>query len=527
MLLCFAVVEEAQRQPGVSILAATGELTETRRGSTGALPHSYNEPSMDAGDVRSDQDPREVSLQNLRDRLAAGPNDLSIRFDLATLLAAMGRTGEARDAYLQILRRDPAHRLALNHLGTLLFGTGYRTAARTAFAEAVARHPSDPLSRVNLGSVLHDAGEFAAAREHFEIALLLDPGNPEAHQGLAYVLAELGDPEGARRHRRKGFQDRALTALPYRGSGPPVPLLLLISAVGGNVPTRTLLDDRVFQTFVVVPEFYDPRQPLPPHRIVFNAIGDPDLDEPALAAAESLLALTGARLVNRPSAVRATGRAGHGGLSGLPGVVIPAAVTLSREILTAPDAAAALAHCGFRFPLLVRTPGFQTGRHFVRVESPDALPDAIAALPGGHLTVIEFLDARSPDGNVRKYRVMMIDGRLYPLHLAISRNWKVHYFTADMADRADHRAEDAAFLENMPRVLGSRAMEALSQIQSALALDYAGIDFGLSAAGEVLFFEANATMVVNPPEPDPRWDYRRPAVERIFAAVRRMLTRTP
>ena len=30
-------------------------------------------------------------------------------------------------------------------------------------------------------------------------------------------------------------------------------------------------------------------------------------------------------------------------------------------------------------------------------------------------------------------------------------------------------------------------------------------------------------MVVNPPEPDERWAYRRPAVERIFAAVRRML----
>ena len=54
-------------------------------------------------------------------------------------------------------------------------------------------------------------------------------------------------------------------------------------------------------------------------------------------------------------------------------------------------------------------------------------------------------------------------------------------------------------------------------------LDYAGIDFGLSAEGNVLVFEANATMVVNPPEPDERWAYRRPAVERVFAAVRRML----
>ena len=138
--------------------------------------------------------------------------------------------------------------------------------------------------------------------------------------------------------------------------------------------------------------------------------------------------------------------------------------------------------------------------------------------------MIQFLNARAVDGKVRKYRVMMIDGQLYPLHVAISSHWKIHYFTAEMAEQADHRAEDAEFLENMPGVLGPRAMQALAGIQATLGLDYGGIDFGLSAEGNVLLFEANATMVVNPPEPDQRWAYRRPAVERIFAAVRRMLT---
>jgi hypothetical protein len=120
---------------------------------------------------------------------------------------------------------------------------------------------------------------------------------------------------------------------------------------------------------------------------------------------------------------------------------------------------------------------------------------------------------------------MMIDGQLYPLHLAISHQWKIHYFSADMADKPDHRAEEAEFLADMQNFLGAKAMDALRQLQAALGLDYAGVDFGLSRDGEILLFEANATMVVQHPDPGEHWDYRRPAVDQIHAAVRHMLMR--
>ena len=84
------------------------------------------------------------------------------------------------------------------------------------------------------------------------------------------------------------------------------------------------------------------------------------------------------------------------------------------------------------------------------VEQAVELSAAAVSLPGDDLLVIEYLDARGTDGNARKYRVMMIGGRIYPLHLAISGKWKVHYFTSDMADKPDHRLEDARFLAAMP-----------------------------------------------------------------------------
>jgi len=467
---------------------------------------------------------REAALRDLDARMSADPGSVTLRFERACLLAEMGRSAEARDAYIDVLTRDPAHRLALNNLGTLLHATGYRSAARTAYAEAVARHPFDPMSLVNLGNMLHESGEFSAAREHFEAALRADPSHAEAHQGLGRALAELGDQAGADEHRRRGFQDRPVLTLPYRGEGPPVELLLLVSSVGGNIPTRHLLDDRVFRTHVLAPEFYDATAPLPEHQVVFNAIGDADLAASALAAAQSVVALTTAPVINLPSAVLGTGRADHARLAHIPGVVVPLTVTLPRDLLCSPEGPAAAGRHGFHFPLLVRTPGYHTGRHFLRVESAGALADAVEQLPGREITVIGFLDARGADGKVRKYRAMTIGGQLYPLHVAISSHWKIHYFTAEMAERADHRAEDAEFLEDMPGVLGPRAMDALTRIQATLGLDYGGIDFGLSATGDVLLFEANATMVVNPPEPGERWAYRRPAVERIFGAVRRMLT---
>jgi hypothetical protein len=212
-------------------------------------------------------------------------------------------------------------------------------------------------------------------------------------------------------------------------------------------------------------------------------------------------------------------------LAGIPGVVTARTITLPREALAAPDAIATLAGHGLAFPLLLRTPGFHGGEHFLRVESADGLEAALAELPGRELMAIEFLNACGADGKTRKYRAMMIDGELYPLHAAISHHWKIHYYSAEMEDFPEHRDEDAAFLQDMGGVVGERAMTALRAIQGALGLDYGGIDFGLDEHGEVLLFEANATMTVVPPGADARWDYRRPAVERICAAVHRMLMR--
>ncbi len=377
---------------------------------------------------------------------------------------------------------------------------------------------------MNLANLLLALGELALARRHFDAALTLDPGHVQAHRGLANLLAETGDAAGARAHRDLGFNGHALSALPYHGDGPGTAVLLLVSALGGNIPTAALLDERQFRTAVLVAEYADSDAALPPHDVVFNSIGDADLCSDALTAAQANLARTDRPVINPPAAVRATGRVANAErLRGIPDLVVPRMASIARERLAASDGPSTLATAGFSFPLLVRAPGFHTGRHFVRVEHAADLAADAGALPGNDLSVIEPLDARGPDGKFRKYRVMIVDRRLYPLHLAVARDWKVHYFTAEMAESAEHRAEDAAFLNDMDAAIGPRGRASLERIAEALALDYGGIDFALGPGGDILLFEANATMAVYPPLIDPKWAYRGTAVERIMAAVHTML----
>lgn len=470
--------------------------------------------------------PLHPALQAIERALALGPDSLDLHLQRAHVLQALGEDAVAKAAYLRVLQRDPDRLDALGGLAQLLGRTGFTSAARTLLERAVARHPGDLASHVNLAALRARGGDPQAARALYEKALQIDPQCLQAHAGLSLVLDTLGEGEAAKAHRQRGFGGRSVAELPHLGTRAALSVLLLGATNAGNVPIERHLDPRVFRTWVVAPEFHDAGRPLPAHDLIFNAIGDADAAAAALQSAQALVGRSTAPVINAPSRVAASGRcANWRRMADLPGVAVPRAVTLPRAVLAGGAAAETLRRAGLSFPLLLRAPGYHTGEHFVRVPDARVLPAALAELPGEELIAIEFLDVRSADGLTRKYRVMIVDGALLPLHLAVASRWKVHYFSADMAVCPAHREEEARFLEDMPGVLGARAMAALHGIAARLGLDYAGIDFALDTWGRVVLFEANATMVVPEPGADPQWDYRRAAVARIDAAIRRMLLR--
>ncbi len=435
-------------------------------------------------------------------------------FDQAVALARRGDNEAAKAAYLGALRLDPTHFDALNDLACLLHAEGRFSAARLAYAQAAALHPNNPAGRVNFGNFLLEADDHAGAEIHYRAALAAAPDLPRAHQGLARVLAARG--EEAAEHWRKGFGGRnAVVRRRYRGCGEEVPVLLLVSARLGNVATRRWLDDRDFAVTEIFAEFFDFREKLPEHRLLINAIGDADLCADDLEKARAVRARSTAPAINAPRLVQATRREDNDRrLSLIPGVRTARARRFSKQSL--------LAEANLDFPLLLRAPGFHTGRHFLKLDARDLLPEALARLPEGDVLVLQHLDARGADGFFRKFRVMFVDGKIYPLHLAVSRHWLVHYFSSDMAENAEFRAEEQRFLQAMPEFLGPKAFAALQAVERELGLDFGGVDFGHAPDGALLLFEANATMNVFPPDGDPKWDYRRPAVETILRAARDM-----
>jgi hypothetical protein len=114
---------------------------------------------------------------------------------------------------------------------------------------------------------------------------------------------------------------------------------------------------------------------------------------------------------------------------------------------------------------------------------------------------------------------------LYPVHLARSSHWKVHYFSADQVRTPDAIAEETAFLTNPRAAIGERAMSAIEAAAARIDLEYFGIDFALDAKGNALLFEANATMrAVVPPADEPSMA-RRQASLAANAAFRNLVLR--
>jgi tetratricopeptide (TPR) repeat protein len=460
-----------------------------------------------------------AQLAELEGQLAGLPDSATLLFERACALEDLGWAEAAAAAYTEILEREPSHLGARTNLGSMLHERGDLAGAHALFARAAEQHPFAPIAHANLAKLLVECGEGDRALAAYARALELEPENFAALHGLALAHEARGDVAAAEAAFARAFADRAWWTIPYTGAGTPLRVLLLVSGRGGDLVAHPFLDDRFVETTMLVPDGVRPGTPLPAHDVVFNGIGDADRCRPTLERALAIVA-TASGTINAPARVLETGRVAIAERLGrIAGVVVPRMQRAARGAVDAGRFAAA----GWNYPLLLRSFGHHAGRHLVRADDADGLAPALANVPGDDVLALSFVDTRGADGSFRKYRVLFVGGEMLPVHLAIARDWKVHYFSADMAHNAEHRAEEARFLADPRRALGASVVETLAVIGRMLALDYGGVDFAVDAAGRVVVFEANATMAIAPPEPDPKWAYRQAAYDAAVVAVRALL----
>ena len=340
-------------------------------------------------------------------------------------------------------------------------------------------------------------GDHAVAARWYALVLTLDPNVAVACQNLAALHAGEGNTALAEVYRERAYGIQRVFVEETAGWTRSV-LILCAGKSTGNVPFEALLpgirNRRIKYAIDYAADDEDAQ--LPAFDIVFNAIGDPDIAAPLGKRLARFEAQCSRPLLNPNSAITPTSR--HR---------LPALLDGLDDVQTAPcmryegqseaqGVASLLADHAVAFPLLARPVAAHGGDGLVLCDSIETLESRLSTQEGPqYLTT--FRDCQSADGFYRKYRVIYVDRQPLPYHLVISPHWIAHYFSAEMESHAWKLAEELLFLQDPRAALGQRAMDAIAAIGQRLDLDYGGIDFTLLPDGQVVVFEANATMLAH------------------------------
>jgi hypothetical protein len=295
--------------------------------------------------------------------------------------------------------------------------------------------------------------------------------------------------------------------------------------VGGNSDIYQLIPEglRVDQLNLSKQFLNRPNRPEPArYPCVLNLVTDPDQHPKTLERAAKLLRGYKGRLINPPGALQRTTRDQVARrMTGIEGLRVPRIVRLHNP---KPGAASAAVERARRaFPVIVRRAGTHTGR-IIGVAHNVAELDAAAA-GSGEFFIIEFVDFRGSDGLYRKYRLWSLGGRTIFRHMLATDNWNVHVSERKrfMLGRPDLIEEEMHLLERTDGALPPLVHKVFDDVKARMGLDFFGMDFGIAQDGQVVLFEANATMNFFPLEVHSKFNYlgriREPAREAFTAML--------
>jgi hypothetical protein len=380
------------------------------------------------------------------------------------------------------------------------------------------------MRKVFAGEDLAPLGErlLARARSHpDEAGTLLD---------LSTVLLLRGQRAEALAMQDLALRSSPLYRLPATIDPPGLRLLVLLGPgdLMANSPVELLLEQSDVELFLL---YLTPDRPfpaaVPEHDAVFVAVAESDSNLPLLARIERDLTSWPRPLLNPPGRIARLSRDSVCALlKDAPDVALPPAARVDRaglERLAEGGGGVDGLPAGGAFPLIVRPIDSHAGHGLAKLDNAADLAAYLATAAGDGFYLSPFVDYRGADGRFRKYRIVLIEGRPYACHLAISEHWMIHYLNAGMAESAEKRAEEAQFMAGFEEEFARRHQRAFRAIHERIGLDYLGIDCGVAPGGGLLVFEVDSCMIVHGLDPADLFPYKQAPMRKLFGAFRELL----
>jgi hypothetical protein len=247
-----------------------------------------------------------------------------------------------------------------------------------------------------------------------------------------------------------------------------------------------------------------------------SGAGGGNLKEDLSAFVDSI----GIPVINHPMrAAMTTRQRMAAALKDLTNVVVPSAIRFiarNEEI----DFQVRALEVKLNYPMIVRTTTYQAGLGMAKIEDVTELRRELSAKNGRELYAHNFVENRTEDGWYRKFRAAVVGDEIIPHWVDFSDDWNVHGRAsperkAFYRQRSYLREAEKRVLTIPNDILTRGVLSALADIRQRVPLDIFGIDFDVMQDGRILFFEANACMLLfgpaNPEDADIQ-RYEQPSV---------------
>ncbi len=383
-----------------------------------------------------------------------------------------------------------------------------------------------PFARINL-----EGGNLLALGQALLTRMGEDANNPVLLMNLSLALQSLGQHDIG-----VAIQGEALAlqrVYTLKASKQPARFRLLLLCVEGDIAENTPIDcllegmdiDIIF--YYITPN--NPlAEPIPEHDVLMVGICDADEHTNRLLALIPLLEHWSKPVINQAPYIANTGRkVASLLLQAVPGLLMPPTLRAQPSQLRSIAQGQKQLSDYFRnlnFPIIVRPVGSHAGHDLERIEQAQQLNTYLNHVHADAFFISSFIDYSADDGLFRKLRVVLIDGKPYIAHLAVSSHWMIHYVNAGMYEDAQKREEEKTMMANFDAFI-ARHLQSLNAIYQRTKLDYLGLDCAETKEGKLLIFEIDHVMVVHDMDPVAHFAYKHETVMKAKNAFRDMLIR--